>query len=82
MPGLARVAAVAPPVDLVRCSRLIAQPRNRFYEKHFVRGLTALVRQRLLEHYATAFGCERTSLFFGHPLLGKPAETPTVPAGS
>jgi predicted alpha/beta-fold hydrolase len=46
VPGLARVAAVAPPVDLVRCSRLIAQPRNRFYEKHFVRGLTALVRQR------------------------------------
>ncbi len=34
---------------------------------------TALVRERLLEHFAAAFGCGRTSLFFGHPLLGRPA---------
>ncbi len=33
----------------------------------------ALVRQRLLEHFAETFGCRRTSLFFGHPLLGRPA---------
>jgi lipoyl(octanoyl) transferase len=33
----------------------------------------ALVRERLLEHFAAAFGCGRTSLFFGHPLLGRPA---------
>jgi lipoate-protein ligase B len=29
----------------------------------------ALVRERLLEHFTAAFGCERTALFFGHPLL-------------
>jgi lipoyl(octanoyl) transferase len=29
----------------------------------------ALVRERLIEHFAAAFGCARTSLFFGHPLV-------------
>jgi lipoate-protein ligase B len=42
----------------------------------------ALVRQRLLEHYATVFECARTSLFFGHPLLGRPAAAPPVRAES
>jgi predicted alpha/beta-fold hydrolase len=46
LPGLARVAAVAPPIDLARCATLLAQPRNRFYERHFVVELLALVRQR------------------------------------
>jgi predicted alpha/beta-fold hydrolase len=46
LPGLTRVAAVAPPVDLLRCSKLIAQPRNRFYEQHFVRELVGQVRER------------------------------------
>jgi lipoyl(octanoyl) transferase len=41
---------------------------------------TALVRERLLEHFAAAFGCGRTSLFFGHPLLGRPAAAPPVRA--
>jgi predicted alpha/beta-fold hydrolase len=39
VPGLARVAALNPPIDLVSCSRLIELKRNRIYEKHFVRGL-------------------------------------------
>jgi lipoyl(octanoyl) transferase len=42
----------------------------------------ALVRQRLLEHYAAAFGCERTSIFFHHPLLRRPAPAGAIPAGS
>lgn len=46
LPGLARVAAVAPPIDLGRCAELIVQPRNRFYNQHFVRELMALVRDR------------------------------------
>jgi predicted alpha/beta-fold hydrolase len=46
LPGLARVAAVAPPIDLARCADLIVQPRNRFYNNHFVRELMALVRER------------------------------------
>jgi lipoyl(octanoyl) transferase len=33
----------------------------------------ALVRERLLEHFCDAFDCERTALFFHHPLLEKTA---------
>jgi lipoyl(octanoyl) transferase len=40
---------------------------------------TALVRQRLLEHFAEAFAFERTSLFFHHPLLGTPSSSGTTP---
>jgi lipoyl(octanoyl) transferase len=42
----------------------------------------ALVRQRLLEHYAAAFGCPRTSIFFHHPSLARPARAGAVAAGS
>jgi lipoate-protein ligase B len=41
---------------------------------------SALVRQRLLEHFAAAFPCERTDLFFNHPLLTRPPRP--VPAGN
>jgi lipoyl(octanoyl) transferase len=41
----------------------------------------SLVRQRLLEHYAAAFGCERTSIFFHHPQLRRPSPADTVAAG-
>jgi uncharacterized protein len=44
LPGLDRVAAVAPPIDLVRCAALISSPRNRFYELHFVRSMLKQVR--------------------------------------
>jgi predicted alpha/beta-fold hydrolase len=46
LPGLERVAAVGPPIDLVRCTDLLAQPRNRFYENYFLLRLVAQVRQR------------------------------------
>jgi predicted alpha/beta-fold hydrolase len=39
VPALERVAAVSPPIDMVRCSALIALPRNRLYERHYVRSL-------------------------------------------
>lgn len=50
VPGLERVAALAPPVDMPRCADMLAQPQNRVYEQHFVRDLVRLVqrRQRLL----------------------------------
>jgi predicted alpha/beta-fold hydrolase len=44
VPGLAGVAAVAPPIDLERCAVLLSQRRNRIYERHFVRGLLRQVR--------------------------------------
>jgi predicted alpha/beta-fold hydrolase len=48
VPGLARVVAINPPIDLERCSQLLAHPRNRVYEQRFVRDLVwaALRRQR------------------------------------
>ncbi len=48
VPGLARIATIAPPLDLEACSRLILQPRNRIYERRFYRDLRrdAEVRQR------------------------------------
>ena len=36
----------------------------------------ALVRERLLEHFAARFAFERTALFFNHPLLERPASLP------
>jgi len=42
VPGLARVAAIAPPIDLAACAEAIARPHNRIYEAYYVR---ALVRQ-------------------------------------
>jgi predicted alpha/beta-fold hydrolase len=48
VPGLVRVAAMAPPIDLARCAALLAQPRNRIYERNFVRDLVALARRRQL----------------------------------
>jgi predicted alpha/beta-fold hydrolase len=48
VPGLVRIAVASPPLDLTRCSALLAQPRNRIYEDNFVRDLTleARLRQR------------------------------------
>jgi predicted alpha/beta-fold hydrolase len=44
VPNLDRVAAANPPIDLLRCSDLLARPRNRLYEAHFVRGLVQQAR--------------------------------------
>jgi predicted alpha/beta-fold hydrolase len=46
LPGLVRVVAVSPPIDLEACSALLALPRNRFYERFFVRHLVAQVRRQ------------------------------------
>jgi predicted alpha/beta-fold hydrolase len=46
VPNLARVAALAPPIDLARCAALLAQPRNRLYENNFVRDLVLEARRR------------------------------------
>lgn len=46
VPGLARVAVINPPIDLERCSALISQPRNRVYERRFVRDLVRLAERR------------------------------------
>jgi len=44
--GLSRVAALAPPIDFLRCAVLIAQPRNRLYNTYFVRELVRDAQQR------------------------------------
>jgi predicted alpha/beta-fold hydrolase len=44
--NLACVAAVAPPIDLEACAALLAQRRNRFYDRYFARGLVAQVRRQ------------------------------------
>src|SRR6516164_8830687 len=46
LPNLVRVATVSPPIDMVRCAALLAERRNRFYERYYVRGLVQQVRQR------------------------------------
>ena len=50
LPNLARVAAVAPPIDLERCAAMLGEPRNRIYDRHFSRGLAHLARLRARHH--------------------------------
>jgi predicted alpha/beta-fold hydrolase len=46
VPNLARVAVLAPPIDLTRCATLLCRPANRMYEDNFVRLLVAEARRR------------------------------------
>jgi predicted alpha/beta-fold hydrolase len=46
VPGLRRVAAVGPPLDLVRCAELLARPANRLYERWYLGHLVAQARAR------------------------------------
>jgi predicted alpha/beta-fold hydrolase len=46
MPNLEGVAALAPPIDLVRCCALLAKPSCRLYERYFLRDLIREVRLR------------------------------------
>jgi predicted alpha/beta-fold hydrolase len=46
VPGLERVAAVSPPVDLTGCAACLALPRNHVYEQFFVRNLREQVRRQ------------------------------------
>jgi hypothetical protein len=41
-----QVIAVCPPADLARCAQMLGQPRNRWYERHFVHLLKAAVVAR------------------------------------
>lgn len=45
-PFLARLVAVAPPIDLLRCSQLISLPKNRVYDRFFANHLAGLARVR------------------------------------
>lgn len=49
VPGLERVAALGPPADLLRCSALMEQRRNRFYNRYFADILMANALKR--RHY-------------------------------
>jgi len=42
----ARVAALAPPIDVLQCSKLISLPKNRIYDRFFANHLASLARQR------------------------------------
>jgi predicted alpha/beta-fold hydrolase len=50
LPALDRIVAVAPPIDIVRCSELISRPRNRIYDRFFANQLVRLARIRQ-QHY-------------------------------
>jgi predicted alpha/beta-fold hydrolase len=45
-PGLTRLAAASPPIDLLRCAALLTLPKNRIYENNFLRDLLNTARQR------------------------------------
>ena len=47
--SLRAILAVCPPIDLALCARTIIQPRNRIYDRRFVRLLKANVRERARE---------------------------------
>ena len=46
VPGLERVAAVSPPIDLEGSAARLSLPRNRFYERFFLRNLLEQVRRQ------------------------------------
>jgi predicted alpha/beta-fold hydrolase len=46
VPGLTRVAALAPPIDLGRCAALLGERRNRMYANFFLREALADVYKR------------------------------------
>jgi len=43
---LRAVAAVSPPIDLAASARALGEPRNRFYERRFLRRLERIVRRK------------------------------------
>jgi predicted alpha/beta-fold hydrolase len=46
VPGLERVAAIAPPIDFLRSVEMLERPRNRLYELYYVNRLVTHVRRR------------------------------------
>lgn len=49
-PGLKKIYAVSPPVDLEKCSQLLSLKRNAVYEKRFVAELIEMAQQRAKLH--------------------------------
>jgi predicted alpha/beta-fold hydrolase len=45
VPGLERVVAVGPPIDLAACAALLDEPRNRVYCHFFLRGMVGHLRR-------------------------------------
>src|SRR5262249_24836278 len=50
VPMLTRVAAVAPPIDILRCSEMMSRPNCRYYDRFFARALIKLAKERR-RHY-------------------------------
>jgi predicted alpha/beta-fold hydrolase len=50
VPMLTRVAVVAPPIDILRCSELISRPQLRFYDRFFARSMIKLAKERSRHH--------------------------------
>ncbi|HEY7330996.1 MAG TPA: alpha/beta fold hydrolase [Gemmataceae bacterium] len=46
VPGLTRLVALSPPIDLSRCAALLSLPKNRIYEGNFLRDLLIEARHR------------------------------------
>ena len=46
VPGLSRVVALGPPIDLMRCSVLMSRKSNLLYNRYFARILVSQARQR------------------------------------
>jgi predicted alpha/beta-fold hydrolase len=75
---LARIAAVAPPIDLVRCSENMQRLSRRLYNYYFIRNLfdqvAPAIRQHEVFQQAAAQGRPRTLLELDHrvtaPLSG------------
>jgi lipoyl(octanoyl) transferase len=69
------------PFRLVRTGRADDGPMTSLERERRGPLRPALVRERLLEHFAAAFGFGRTALFFNHPLLSRPPVLPGAVAG-
>ncbi|HYM12849.1 MAG TPA: alpha/beta fold hydrolase [Bryobacterales bacterium] len=46
-PHVAAVCAISAPIDLAACARRLGEPRNRVYERHFLRRLAASLRRKV-----------------------------------
>jgi lipoyl(octanoyl) transferase len=57
------------PFRLVRCGDRYQEPMTSLERERHGPLRPALVRERLIEHFAAQFQCDRVSLFFDHPQL-------------
>jgi predicted alpha/beta-fold hydrolase len=64
VPGLAKVVALGPPIDMARCAVLMARPGNRFYNRYFAGHLVreAMTRQKLFPDLAPVRFPQKTTL--------------------